>query len=199
MDETFRKFEQGLDSWAAEMKLIIPTAFNNVKKDNFLGQTSNELQKEIAAVKDMLSDIVVSIQSANDKITQISEVIATNSLHNCNNNSKINNNSNNVKNNSCFSKNSGKSSSSSDKSSREGESSGEGGISGESESSEESDGSSDEVSSGNSERRRRRRRKMGRKNDFDRNASNFISSNARNYHSTDNSNKQTNKQKKQTN
>ena len=50
MDETFRKFEQGLDSWAAEMKLIIPTAFDNVKKDNFLGQTSNELQKEIAAV-----------------------------------------------------------------------------------------------------------------------------------------------------
>ena len=190
MDKTFRKFEQGLDSWAAEMKLIIPTAFDNVKKDNFLGQTSNELQKEIAAVKDMLSDIVVSIQSANDKITRISEVIASNTLSNwdSNNNSRNNNNSNDVKIDSCLSKNRSKSSSRSGKSSGQSDSSGESDSCGESESGGESDGRSNSVSSGNS--KRRRRRKMKRKNEFKSDINDFTSSNSRSYRSTDNNNKQ---------
>ena len=100
MDETFRKFEQDLNSWEAEMKSIIPTIFDNKRKDNLHGQKSHEMQKEIAAVKKMLNDIVVSIQSANDKITRVSELITTNMSCNwdSNNNSK-HNNSNNVKKN----------------------------------------------------------------------------------------------------
>ena len=58
---------------------------------------SKDLQRELAAVKKMLDDIVVSIQSANEKITRISEVIATNRDINNNNSNKVKNNSSDSK------------------------------------------------------------------------------------------------------
>ena len=52
---------------------------DNEEKDSY---TSKELQREMAAVKKTLNDIVVSLQSANEKITRISEAIAISSLSN---------------------------------------------------------------------------------------------------------------------
>ena len=73
MDKTF---EQQLDNWVAEMNSLgrrtVNSVMGNIRKDNSLGQTSNKLRKEIAAIKKMLDDTVVSIQTANDKITKIS-------------------------------------------------------------------------------------------------------------------------------
>ena len=112
------------------------------------GQASKELQSEIAALKKSLNDIFVSLQSANEKITKVSEALAKSSLWE---DSKTNSNNTNSVNNQqpleSSSSSSGESSGSSD------------------ESSGESDGSSnDDSGSNNRKRRRRRSRQINRKN-----------------------------------
>ena len=79
---------------------------NTLSKD-FQDLTLKQWQGEMAAVKQTLNDIVVLLQSTNEKITKISEAIATsngdsNSNENNNeNNTNVNNNNenNNNKNN----------------------------------------------------------------------------------------------------
>ena len=133
-------------------------------------QMTKELHKEIADVKKTLNDIIVSLQSANDKITRISEAIATSASNIGDSNMENGNNIKRGKNNSS-SKSSRKSSFSSDESSGE--------------------------SDGNSRKRRRKRRQMSGKNDlrgknvFDSNTKNFISKNSRDNNNIDNSHNQT--------
>ena len=66
MDETFSKIEkalkdreerlvEGINSWATAWTVTT----DNQRKDNLYGQTSSELQKEMAAVKKMVNYIVV--------------------------------------------------------------------------------------------------------------------------------------------
>ena len=62
---------------------------------DFQDLTLKEWQGEMAAVKQTLNDIVVLLQSTNEKITKISEAIATSNGDNNNNNNNNHNNNNN--------------------------------------------------------------------------------------------------------
>ena len=101
------------------------------------GQASKELQSKIAALKKSLNDIFVSLQSANEKITKVSDALAKSSLWE---DSETNSNNTNSVNNQQPLESSSSSS---------GESSG---------SSDESSGESDGSSSGNKRRRKGRRK-----------------------------------------
>ena len=96
MDNTQSKDSQSFDD--AMRKIWGPTwgKFRDINgKDNFQkrtapdmnnGQASKELQSEIAALKKLLNDIFVSLQSANEKFTKISEAITSGSSSSVENN-----------------------------------------------------------------------------------------------------------------
>ena len=174
--------EEKVEAGKEEREEVAATNKNMLEEVSF-NQTTKELREEIADVKKTLNVIIVSLQTANDKITRISEAIATSASNIGDSNIKdSNNNKNNVKrgNNYSSSKSSRKSSFSSD------------------ESSGESDGNSNANCSGISRKRRRKRRQKSGENDlrgknvFDSNPKNFISQNSGDSNNTDNSNNQTN-------
>ena len=153
-------------------------------------QMMKELQRELAAVKENLDIISVSLQSTNGTFLRLSDIIAISTMNNGDSNGPKNSNmsSNNSKNRDSNNKNDGDDNSSDDSSS-----SGD-------ESSEDSESNDSSGNSREKRKRRRRKKKSNNRNNTDSNSNDnnskqtktrlkINSSNSKNSNSTGNSNK----------